>query len=136
MSANRLFGVLSEKTRRLAQGANHAALTTLFPSGRPQTNVVWIDHDGEHLLVNSETERQKVRNVRRDPRVAVLVFDPSDMDSWAEVRGRVVEIVEGEEARRHIDALAQKYLGVPDYPNPIGSPRVILKIAPDREIVY
>ena len=128
--------MLSEQTRQLAEGANHAVLTTLFPGGRPQTNVVWIDHDGEHLLVNSETERQKVRNVRRDPRVAVLVFDPADMDTWVEVRGRVVEIVEGEEARRHIDSLAQKYLGVPDYPNPIRSPRVILKIAPDREKIY
>jgi PPOX class probable F420-dependent enzyme len=128
--------MLSQESRQLAQGPNHAVLTTLFPSGRPQTNVVWIDHDGEHLLVNSETERQKVRNVRRDPRVSVLVFDASDMDNWVEVRGRVVEIVEGEEARRHIDTLAQKYLGVPDYPNPIRSPRVILKIRPDRENVY
>jgi PPOX class probable F420-dependent enzyme len=128
--------MLSQESRQLAQGPNHAVLTTLFPSGRPQTNVVWIDHDGEHLLVNSETERQKVRNVRRDPRVSVLVFDTSDMDNWVEVRGRVVEIVEGEEARRHIDTLAQKYLGVPDYPNPIRSPRVILKIRPDRENVY
>lgn len=128
--------MLTEESRQLAKGPNHAVLTTLFPSGRPQTNVVWIDHDGEHLLVNSETERQKVRNVRRDPRVSVLVFDASDMDNWVEVRGRVVEIVEGEEARRHIDTLAQKYLGVPDYPNPIRSPRVILKIRPDRENVY
>lgn len=127
--------MLSEKTRQLAEGPNHAVLTTLFPSGGPQTNVVWIDHDGEHLLVNSETERQKVRNVRRDPRVAVLVFDPADMDVWVEVRGRVVEIIEGEEARRHIDTLAQKYLGLSDYPTPIRSPRVILKIAPDRENV-
>jgi PPOX class probable F420-dependent enzyme len=128
--------MLSEKTRRLAEGANHAVLTTLFPSGAPQTNVVWIDHDGEYLLVNSEQERQKVRNVERDPRVTVLVFDPTDMDEWVEVRGRVVSITDGEEARRHIDSLAQKYLGVDDYPNPIRSPRVILKIAPDRENVY
>ena len=128
--------MLSEKIQQLAGGPNHAVLTTLFPSGGPQTNVVWIDHDGEHLLVNSETERQKVRNVRRDPRVAVLVFDPADMDVWVEVRGRVVEIIEGEAARRHIDTLAQKYLGLSDYPNTIRSPRVILKIAPDRENIY
>jgi PPOX class probable F420-dependent enzyme len=128
--------MLSEKTQQFAEGPNHAVLTTLFPSGAPQTNVVWIDHDGEHLLVNSEKERQKVRNVRRDPRVAVLVFDPADMDVWVEVRGRVVEIIEGEEARRHIDTLAQKYLGLSDYPNTIRSPRVILKIAPDRENIY
>jgi hypothetical protein len=48
----------------------------------------------------------------------------------------VVEIVQGEKARRHIDSLAQKYLGVADYPNPIKSPRVILKVAVDRENIY
>jgi PPOX class probable F420-dependent enzyme len=128
--------MLSDKTRRLIEGVNHATLTTLFPSGWPQTNMVWIDHDGEHVLVNSETERQKVRNVRRDPRVSVLVFDAEDMDSWVEVRGRVVDIVEGAEARDHIDKLAQKYLGMSDYPTPIGSPRVILKISPQRENIY
>jgi PPOX class probable F420-dependent enzyme len=128
--------MLSEKTQELAAGVNHALLTTLLPSGQPQAHIVWIDHDGEHLLVNSETERRKVRNVRRDPRVTVVVFDATDMDNWVEVRGRVVEIVEGEEARRHIDSLAQKYIGVADYPNPIKSPRVILKIAVDRENIY
>ena len=128
--------MLTEKTRRLAEGPHHAVLTTLFPSGRPQANIVWVDHDGEHVLVNSESARQKVRNVRRDPRVTVLVFDHENLDSWVEVRGRVVEIVEGAEARRHIDKLAEKYLGVSDYPNPILSPRVILKIAPDREKIY
>ena len=128
--------MLAEKNQELASGANHAVLATLLPSGQPQTHIVCIDHDGEHLLVNSETERRKVRNVRRDPRVTVLVFDAADMDNWVEARGRVIEIVEGEEARRHIDALAQKYLGVPDYPNPIRSPRVILKIAVDRENIY
>jgi PPOX class probable F420-dependent enzyme len=128
--------VLSEKTQELASGVNHAVLTTLLPSGQPQAHIVWIDHDREHLLVNSETERRKVRNVRRDPRVTVVVFDAADMDNWVEVRGRVVEIVQGDEARRHIDSLAQKYLGVADYPNPIKSPRVILKVAVDRENIY
>jgi len=47
-----------------------------------------------------------------------------------------VEIVEGDEARSHIDKLSQKYLGISDYPNPIVSPRVILKIAPDSENIH
>jgi PPOX class probable F420-dependent enzyme len=128
--------MLSEETRRLAGGPNHAVLTTLFPNGRPQSNTVWIDHDGEHVLVNSETARQKVQNVRLDPRVTVLVLDIEDLETWVEVRGRVVEIVEGDEARRHIDKLSQKYMGISDYPNPIVSPRVILKIAPDRENIH
>ncbi len=128
--------MLSERTQRLAGGPNHAVLTTLFPSGQPQTHIVWVDHDGENLLINSETLRQKVQNVRRDPRVSVVLFNAEDFDDWVEIRGRVVEIVEGDEARRHIDKLSEKYIGLSDYPNPIRSPRVILKIAPTSENVY
>ena len=126
---------MHEKTAALAAAPNFAALTTLFADGHPQTHIVWVDTDGEHLLVNSETERQKVRNARRDPRVALLIWDRDDFWSYVEVRGRVTEIVEGGEARSHIDRMAKKYLGKDEYPSPIGSPRVILKIAPEREYV-
>lgn len=111
-------------------------LTTLFPSGQPQSNIVWVDHDGENILINSETLREKVQNVRGDPRVSVVLFNAEDFDDWVEIRGRVIEVVEGEEARRHIDKLSEKYIGLSDYPNPIRSPRVILKIAPTTENVY
>lgn len=126
---------MHEKTAALAAEPNFAALTTLFSDGRPQTHIVWVDTDGEHLLVNSETERQKVRNARRDPRVTLLIWDRNDYWSYVEVGGRVTEIVEGRAARSHIDRMAKKYWGKDEYPNPIGSPRVILKITPEREYV-
>ena len=90
--------------------------------------------DGEHVLVNTERHRQKAKNVERDPRATVLVWHRDDMWSWVEIRGEVVEVVAGQEARDHIDELSNKYLGR-DYANPIQSERVILKIAPLRQLV-
>ena len=126
--------MLEPKAIELLRGPNYAALTTLMPDGHPQTQIVWVDTDGEHVLVNTERHRQKARNVERVPRVTVLVWDRNDMWSRAEIRGEVVEIVGGEEGRQMIDRLSNKYLGH-DYRNPIQSERVTLKIAPRRQLV-
>jgi PPOX class probable F420-dependent enzyme len=122
---------LDEDVIRLAKGKNLATVVTLMPSGQPQALFTWIDTDGEHVLVNTEPQRQKARNVARDPRITVLIHGDHAWD-WAEVRGHVVETVGGDEARKHIDELARKYVGT-DYRNPIGPQgRIILKIAADK----
>lgn len=126
--------MLDAKALELLRGPNYAALTTLMPDGYPQSHVVWVDTDGEHVLVNTERHRQKTRNVERDPRVTVLVWDRDDMWSWAEIRGDVVEIIGGPEGREMIDRLSNKYLGH-DYRNPIQTERVTLKIRPRRQLV-
>jgi PPOX class probable F420-dependent enzyme len=123
---------LDEDVVRLAKGKNLATVVTLMPDGQPQALLTWVDADGEHLLVNTEPQRQRARNLRRDPRVTVLIHSADDPWDWAEVRGRVVETISGDEARKHIDELARKYLGT-DYRNPIGPQgRIILKIAADK----
>jgi PPOX class probable F420-dependent enzyme len=127
--------MLEEKARDLLSGPNYAALTTLMPDGQPQTHMVWVGTDGEHVLVNTERHRQKARNAERNKRATVLVWDKDDMWSWVEIRGEVVEVVGGPEARKHIDELAHKYLGVEGYPNPIQTERVIIKIAPRRQLI-
>lgn len=117
---------------RLAKGKNLATVATLMPSGQPQALLTWVDTDGEHILVNTEPQRQKTRNIRRDPRITVLIHSADDPWDWAEVRGHVVETVTGEQARQHIDELSRKYVGS-DYRNPIGPQgRIILKIAADK----
>jgi PPOX class probable F420-dependent enzyme len=123
---------LDEDTVRLAQGKNLATVVTLMPDGQPQALLTWVDSDGEYLLVNTEPQRQRARNIRRDPRITVLIHSDADPWDWSEVRGRVVDTVDGSEAREHIDKLSRKYVGS-DYRNPIGPQgRVILKIAPDK----
>lgn len=127
--------MLEQKAQNLLSGPNYASLTTMMPDGQPQTQMVWVDHDGEHVLVNTERERQKARNAERDARATVLVWDKDDMWTTAEIRGTVVSVEGGQRARDHIDELAAKYLGVDAYPNPIASERVIIKIAPNRQLV-
>jgi PPOX class probable F420-dependent enzyme len=125
---------LDPRIYELAHGRNFAALTTILPEGHPQTQVMWIDADEDRLLVNTEVHRQKFRNVERDPRVTVMIWDQQDPYRFGEVRGEVVEKVRGPEAREHIDSLSQKYRGKP-YGTKVQSERVILRIAPRRQIV-
>ena len=66
---------LSDEAKRLLTGVNFAHLATVMPDGSPQVTPVWVDHDGEYILVNTEEERQKPRNMRNDPRVALSITD-------------------------------------------------------------
>jgi PPOX class probable F420-dependent enzyme len=118
----------------LARAQNFATLTTLLPGGHPQTQVMWVDASEQHLLINTEVHRQKFRNVERDPRVTVTIWDKENPYRFVEVRGEVVEKVKGQEARKHIDELSQKYRGKP-YQTQIRSERVVLRIAPLRQVI-
>ncbi len=85
-----------------------------MPDGSPQLTQTWVDTDGEHIIVNTVETHQKVRNLRRDPRVAVNVCDPDDVSRYVAVRGRVLEMT-SDGAVEHIEALSQRYTGRP-YP--------------------
>ncbi len=123
---------LDADTVRLAQGKNLATVVTLMPDGQPQALLTWIDTDGENILINTEPQRQRGRNIRRDPRVTVLLHSSDDPWDWSEVRGHVVESIDGQKARDHIDELSRKYVGK-DYGNPIGPQgRVIYVVKPDK----
>jgi PPOX class probable F420-dependent enzyme len=123
---------LDEDAARLAKGKNLATVVTLMPDGQPQALLTWVDHDGENVLVNTEPQRQRARNVRRDPRVTVLIHSATDHSDWAEVRGHVVRTIDGSEARDHIDELSQRYMGH-EFRAPVGPHgRIILVVAPDK----
>jgi PPOX class probable F420-dependent enzyme len=125
---------LDKDVVRLATGANLATIVTLMPGGQPQAQLRWIDTDGEHLLVNTEPQRQAAKNVARDPRITILIHTSDNAYDWAEVRGTVVATTTGDEARAHIDTLSRKYTGA-DYQAPIGPEgRVILRVAPSKVI--
>ena len=127
--------MLDPKVHALATAPNFAALTTLMPDGTAQTQTMWVHADDEHVLINTEVHRQKYKNVQRDPRVTVLVIDRENPYHYAEVRGRVVDEVHGDDALADIHALSNKYLGH-DYATKVQSARVVLKIAPDRQHVH
>ena len=107
-------------------------VATLMPDGSPQMTQTWVDTDGDHILINTVQGFQKVKNVERDPRVAVSVSDPSNPSRYYAIRGRVVNLTT-EGGAEHIELLARRYLGGP-YPwyggrNQI---RVILTISADK----
>jgi PPOX class probable F420-dependent enzyme len=107
-----------------------AHLSTLLPDGSPHSAPVWIDYDADadRVLVNTERDRRKEKNVRGDPRVAVSMTDPENPYRMLALRGEVDELTT-EGAREHIDTLTRRYMGQDDYPNPIRTERVILEIA-------
>ena len=122
---------LPEAAQKLLREPNFAHLATLMPDGSPQVTAVWVDFDGKHILVNTAEGRQKPKNVRRDPRVAIEVVGRDDPYRMVTVRGRVVDIT-SEGADEHIDKLAKKYLGQDRYPfRARGERRIILKIEPE-----
>jgi PPOX class probable F420-dependent enzyme len=107
-------------------------VTTLMPDGSPQISQTWASTDGEHVLINTVDTHQKARNVRRDPRIAIGIADPSAPSrSWA-LRGSVVSATT-DGARQNIDELSQKYIGRP-YPGFGGGSeqRVILTVKIDK----
>lgn len=121
-----------DKYRDLFQKKAFAAFTTLMPDGTPQTTPVWVDYSGDEILVNSAVGRQKDKNVRRDPRVALAIVDPDNPYRYVEVRGRVREITQ-DGAEDHIDAMAKKYFGKDKYPyRQPGEQRVLYKISIEK----
>ena len=91
-----------------------AALTTVMPDGRPQTTVVWCDFDGVFVQVNTMRGFRKEKNMRANPKVTLLCFDPCEPLRFLEVRGRVVEMLD-EGAMAHLDGLSKRYTGAEPY---------------------
>jgi PPOX class probable F420-dependent enzyme len=123
---------LSAKARELLARPVLATLATVAGDGSPQVTPLWIEVDGDDLLVNTARGRAKARNVERDHRVALSVIDPDDPYNVVVVKGTVVDVTtEGADA--HIDRLAKKYLGVDEYPmRQPGEVRLTVRIRTDR----
>ena len=123
---------LSEEQRGIFSKKAFVHLATRMKDGSPQVSPVWVDTDGDYIVVNSAKGRLKDRNMRADPRVALSVTDPDDPYSAIMVRGRVAKITE-EGADAHIDKMAKKYLGQDQYPYRTSDEvRVLYYIEPER----
>ncbi len=123
---------LSEEQRKIFSKKAFVHLATRMKDGGPQVSPVWVDTDGDYIVVNSAKGRLKDRNMRADPRVALSVTDPDDPYIAIMVRGRVAKITE-EGADAHIDKMAKKYLGQDQYPYRTSDEvRVLYYIEPER----
>lgn len=123
---------IPEDRRDLFEGETFAHFATVLPDGTPHVTPVWIDYDGEHVLVNTARGRQKERNVRENRRVGLSITDPDDPYRYVSVQGEVVEVTE-EGAVEQIDELARQYMDVEEYPHhgEERGPRVLIRIRPE-----
>ena len=123
---------LSEDLLALLRKPSTCYIATLMADGSPQMTQTWVDTDGEHVIINSVQGYVKLKNIARDPRVAVAISAPENPTRYFQVRGRVVAVTT-DGAAGHIEMLAQKYLGTP-YPWFGGRDqvRVIIVIEPEK----
>jgi PPOX class probable F420-dependent enzyme len=125
--------MLQPAIRDLATVKNFGVLTFQLPSGQLAAHVMWVDATDDQLLINTEVHRAKYKAMQQNPDVVVTIWDLENPYRYAEVRGRVIGEVRGDEARDHIDTLSQRYLDQ-DYSAPIQSERVIVRVDPVRQL--
>jgi PPOX class probable F420-dependent enzyme len=124
---------LSEKARKLFEDPNFLFVATINADGSPQVTPVWTALDNGHITFNTAVGRVKERNLRRDPRVGLSITAKDDPFKKADIVGRVVDFIEGDEAYAQIDDLAEKYIGQRPYPwLQEGEKRVKIVIEPVR----
>lgn len=99
--------------------------------GTAHQSVVWVDWDGEHVLLNLTTDRAKLQHMEQDPRVSLLVLDRDSPFRWIGVEGAVVESTP-DGAYEHIVKQAGVYLGRESYDLQPGEQRILVRIAPER----
>jgi PPOX class probable F420-dependent enzyme len=126
---------LPDKAKALLDAPEFATIATINPDGQPQLSVVWIERDGDDVLVSTIKGRQKYRNVERVPKVTVLIFPKDSPYEYAEIRGTATMTEEG--GRELIDRLCTQYTGGDRYKGDDGTDnvRVVVRITPTKVVI-
>jgi PPOX class probable F420-dependent enzyme len=122
---------LADDVKALLRGANFAHLATLMADGSPQVAPVWVDREGDRLLVCTGEGSLKAKNSKRDTRVALSIIAMDNPYREAQLRGRVVERRPDADFRV-IDRIAHKYTGRPFPWRQTPAERVVLVIEVER----
>jgi PPOX class probable F420-dependent enzyme len=137
MSAN-----IPESHIDLIEGPVFAILTTVTADGQPQNTVMWCSWDGDQVLVNTRGTSKKVRNIRSNPKVALIAVDPQNPFRWVDVRGEVESIREDIDFE-NINSHAKLYMNVDEFYGNVApieqkgkEDRVVLRITPKQVFAY
>jgi len=117
---------------KLLEGKNFASFVTLLSDGSPHVAPTWVDHEGNIIWINTAMGRLKEKNVKKDPRIALSIYDNENPYHMVAIRGKVTDITT-DGAEDHIDKLAKRYLGMDKYPR--RSPdekRILIKIKAEK----
>ena len=117
-----MTATLSDAARKIIDAPNPAVLATVNPDGSPQTSVVWVRRDGNDLLISSAAGRRKDKNLARDPRVSMTVYDQADPLQYIEIRG--LASISEDPGRQLAVSLAEEYEGP-------GAGQVYLELPPE-----
>jgi PPOX class probable F420-dependent enzyme len=126
--------VLDDATRRLIDSRTMATLATVSPDGSPHATVVWIDRDDDTLLVSVVSHRRKARNLARDPRVSLTLFDAADPYFSVQIAG-TAELVPDERKELPV-RLSQKYLGTDPPGESADELRLVVRITPAKVTAF
>jgi PPOX class probable F420-dependent enzyme len=124
----------NEATRKVLDGKNLATVATVNPDGGPQSSVVWVKREGDTVLISTITGRQKARNLARDPRISVAIFDRENPSYSVEIRGVAVLLEDPEKALPK--ELYRKYLGTEAPPEPGEWVRLVVRVTPRKVTEY
>jgi PPOX class probable F420-dependent enzyme len=127
--------VIPENFQDILASPTLAHVATLGPRGEPQSTPVWFIWDGQYLKFSQTTTRQKYRNLKRDPSIAVSMVDPHNPNRSLEIRG--VARLEEDQDLSFVDSLAQKYLGVDKFPwRQPSEKRIVVIVEPQHVTTY
>ncbi len=125
---------LTELTKRLLDTNTFAVLSTINPDGAPQSTVIWIKRDGDDAVFSTIRGRRKTRNMERDPRISICMYDPAAPDLYVELRGEVTITEDG--GRELINELSLRYDGEEFQVEPPEITRVVCRLTPSRVLEH
>lgn len=125
------MATLTPEQRKLFEDKNFVAVATIGKDGTPRNTIVWVDMDGDQILINGAQSRGWLKNLKRNPNVALTIFDGERPYRRVSVIGKATEITTsgGEES---IDKLSQKYGGRLYPSHEANNPRTIVRITPEK----
>jgi PPOX class probable F420-dependent enzyme len=119
--------IFKPEERKLFEAPNFVTVATLGKDGTPRNTAIWVDIDGDDVILNGANSRQWLANMRRNPNVALSVYDLKNPYHQVTLTGEVVEITQ-EGGEEHIDKMAQKYWGTLYNNHDPNDPRNIIRV--------
>ncbi|CAO5165814.1 Pyridoxamine 5'-phosphate oxidase [Frankia sp. AiPs1] len=123
-----------DELRLLLDGKVFVTVATLNADGGPQSSIVWVQRDGDHVLFSTTSSRLKARNLAADPRVSLTVPNPTNPYRYFEIRG-TAELGK-DEGQAFQQAINHKYLARKPPPDPGGTERLIVRVVPHRVVSF
>jgi PPOX class probable F420-dependent enzyme len=120
--------------RTLLDARAFVVLSTINPDGAPQSSLIWATYDGDDVIFSTILGRRKTKNMQRDPRVSLCVYDPGQPYRYVEVRGTVALTEEG--GPELIQRLSLAYDGEPFTEGNPANVRVVARVTPTHLVVY